>query len=505
MKEGIEQKNGLQTTSLSSYAAIALLLGVCLASLAIYWAIFISTFNLFELYQQPAYDLLAHLRVDPTANIRLLAGFVLLSGLYLLGWRICRTISGRQAWWIVLGGALLAGLVLLYLYPFDAADIFDNIMHGRILGIYHANPFLQVIAQYRQDPFYSYAAWRTAPSAYGPLWELLAGFTARLVGDGIIANILAFKVLPGLFWAGSTGVTALLLRKFAPERALAGTWLIAWNPLVLFEAPGNGHNDIVMVFWILLAVWAVAGRRYTLAILALLAGTLVKYLPVLLIPAAGWIALRSLPDHRRRIRFILITSLASLALIVVLFAPFWHGVSTLNITRRTQMLTTSLPSLIYWNILQPRLGDALASYWVSRVAAILTGLFALWQAWRAGLESTWESFSRASLYTLAFYLLVTCLWFQEWYPVWLVGLAALLPAGLAQYLGLWIGFTGVTKEFIFAPLVFSQRPQDPKPWLELRLSTGTMLLPWLGAWWVLWKSRKQSAHPIDSHLDELTV
>jgi hypothetical protein len=54
------------------------------------------------------------------------------------------------------------------MYPIDAADIFDNIIHGRIWGVYGANPFQQVAQDFQNDPFYHYVAWRRTTSAYGP-------------------------------------------------------------------------------------------------------------------------------------------------------------------------------------------------------------------------------------------------------------------------------------------------------------------------------------------------
>ena len=55
--------------------------------------------------------------------------------LYWLGVRAAQRAQGRVAWLVVLGGALVSGGLLLWMYPIDAADIFDNIMHGRILGV----------------------------------------------------------------------------------------------------------------------------------------------------------------------------------------------------------------------------------------------------------------------------------------------------------------------------------------------------------------------------------
>jgi hypothetical protein len=477
------------------------ILAICAAgSVLLYGLLFVTTANLLAWYTQPLLDLLKILQEEPMAQWRLAFGFTLLSGLYLLGWQALSHIhtpeKTRIAWRIIIGASVLSGLILLYMYPFDAADIFDNILHGRIRGVYGGNPFHELIAQYARDPFYAYAAWRYAPSAYGPAWELLTGLVARFSGSGIVANIIGFKLLPGVFVALSGSVIADFLNQAAPERAPIAVWLMVMNPIVLYETLGNGHNDIAMAFWIIAAVWMLYLGRYTRAVLFLVVGGLFKYIPLLLVPAAAWVALCNLKTNRERVHFLILTGLLCSVVTVIVFAPFWDGWSTLSIARRETMFTTSLPSILYQFSI-PLLGQAQAAAWISRAALLLTAAFALWEAWRAGEEHSWVSFTRASLNILIFYLLLTCLWYQQWYPVWLVGLAALLPAGLDQGLGLWLGFAALTKPLVFGPLVFLQRPPDPTNWLELRLSVGVMTLAWLGAWWVLWQKRRMHVRPTE--------
>ena len=493
----------------SNRRAIATLGLVAAASTLSLLVFFVLPFSLLELYDRPLLDLYKLTPSDPAARWRVIAGYAFLGALYWLGWRAAQRARGRAAWAIVLGGALASSIVLLFLYPFGAADIFDNIMHGRILGVYGANPFQDVARQYQGDPFYPYVAWKRSPAAYGPAWELLAGGVAWLVQQTlrvsgtlrvspIIANVLAFKLVGALFLAGSAGAVAAVLRRQAPERALAGVLLLAWNPVVLVETMGHGHNDIVMVFWVLAAAWALTGRRYTLAILALVLGALVKYLPVLMIPAALAIALRELGAARQstgtseapsrithhvsrfmpHLRFLLVTGLAAAALVAVAYAPFWRGLETLSIERRQGLLTSSLPAAA-WALLQSSWGQQPASQRISLIAAGMTALFALWQAVRAWRDSDWLSFPRAAFNILMFYLLLTCLWFQNWYAIWPLGLAALLPAGFEMRLAVFFSFATLAKPLVFEPLWLWQRPMPSKIWRELRLGPAVMLLPWL--------------------------
>jgi hypothetical protein len=462
----------------------AVLAGTALTSTLIYWFL-ARSFPLLTLYDQPLLDLYRISQNEPDARWRLLAAFIALGVCYWLGWRATRQVQDQTAWRIVVGGALASAVCLLFLFPYGAADIFDNIMHGRILAVYGANPFVQVARDFADDPFYPYVAWRHSPSAYGPGWEILAAVAAGLIGNGVIANVIAFKLLPGAFLAATVALVARILRQWAPERALPGVLLLAWNPVVLYHTLGNGHNDIAMAFWMVAAAWLLARRRYTLACLSLVMGTLFKFIPVLLLPAAGLIALHALPNHRQRLRFLVVTAVTSAALVCLLYAPFWQGSEVLGIDRRARLLTTSLPALA-WSLLEPRLGDDLAVKIVSRTAAILTGLFALWQAARACRDGSWLSFPQAAFNILMFYLLLTCLWFQEWYAIWPLAVAPLLPPGHAARLAALFGFAALIKPLLAAPAILWLRPLPTKLWRELWLGPAVMFLPWLYvvfAWW----------------------
>ena len=70
-------------------------------------------------------------------------------------------------------------------------------------------------------------------------------------------------------------------------------------------------------------------------------------------------------------------------LAVLLYAPFWNGLTTLDIGRRMQLFTTSLPSTIY-KALRPFLGAQEAGQIVSLSALGLLFLFVLYQSLSAG-------------------------------------------------------------------------------------------------------------------------
>ncbi|MBI5966207.1 MAG: hypothetical protein HY863_22220 [Chloroflexi bacterium] len=470
--------------------AIIKLTGVALGSLVIYYLAFTVPTNLLTLYQRNSLigSLLQHAGL--AGFLRISAAFISTGLLYFVGYRAAHQTSSKTAWMIVIGGTLAFIVTFLFMAPLDARDIYDNVFHGRILGVYGANPFRDLISQFPNDPFFKYPWWKDSPSAYGPLWETLAGITAWLAGDKIITNILAFKILPGLFHLASVAVVILYLRRIEPERALPGALLIGWNPVVLYETWGNGHNDIAMIFWVLLAALLISQKQYSLGTLSLVAGTLIKFIPVLLIPAAMLIGYHSLENFKSRVWFIAKTSLAGAFLILITYIPFWNGAATFSIGRRMQMFTTSLPTVMY-NILNPALGGSEAARLVSLGTLGLLAIFTLIQSLRSQKQESSKDFLQTAFNILAFYLLVTCLWFQQWYGIWLISLAPLLPAPSRRY-ALFFGFWVMSKQLIFVQLFIPAIPNKPEMamWLEPLMALIVLGIPLIYALLDLRTSRR---------------
>lgn len=446
--------------------AIAQLVGVALGSLAIYFLAFTVPANLLQLYQRNSLigSLLQHAGLP--GFLRLSVAFISVGLLYFAGLRAAHQTSSKTAWAVVVGGTLAFIITFLFMAPLDARDIYDNIFHGRIFGVYGANPFRDLISQFPNDPFFKYPWWKNSPSAYGPFWETLAGITAWLAGDGIISNILAFKILPGIFHLTSIVVIVAFLRRNHPQYALSGALLLGWNPVLLYETWGNGHNDIAMMFWVLLAALLISQKQYSLGTLSLVAGTLIKFIPVLLIPTAMLIGYHSLENIKPRLWFIVKTSLAAAFLIMIAYIPFWNGMATFSVARRMQMFTTSIPSVMY-RILKPALGWSEAARLVSLGAMGLLAIFTLIQTLRAQKQESSNDFLQSAFNILAFYLLVTCLWFQQWYGIWLISLAPLLPVRRRRF-ALFFGFWVMSKQLIFVQVFIPAMPNKPEMamWLE---------------------------------------
>jgi len=458
-----------------NHAALALLVCCAAGSALVYWLGFSQPYNLLALSGRPLYSFGDRARADPYAYVRLIAAFVLLGLLYGAGWHLARRSARRVAWAIVAGGALASAAVLLWMYPVGAADLFADIMYGRILSRYGANPYFDVAASFAGDRFLPYVAWGTTPAHYGPLCLELFALTARLAGEGLVANVLAFKLLNALFLAGSIALVAWTLRRAAPEWALAGTLALAWNPIVLYETLGNGHNDILMAFWVLAAIALAGRRRFVGAVVALTAGALVKIVPALLVPALGLVALRSSTSAHARLCFVVRAGAAGLGLAVAAYAPLWRGPATLTFLQRQAMFTTSLPAAL-WAWLSPLWGVERTGRAIGALAWAAAGAFALARAGRTWRDPSWLSFPRAAFDILLFYLLVACPWYKEWYSIWPLAVAATIPGGRALAPAVILNYAGMAQPLALWPLWIGPSPL-PDTARELRLGPAVMALP----------------------------
>ena len=95
-------------------------------------------------------------------------------------------------------------------------------------------------------------------------------------------------VFRALFAAAAVGMTLILLRLLGVlDQSPWWAVVVAWNPLVTLEFGGMGHQDVIGVLFILLALYALARRRPTVSALSLALAAAVKPFAFLLVPFAA--------------------------------------------------------------------------------------------------------------------------------------------------------------------------------------------------------------------------
>jgi hypothetical protein len=211
----------------------------------------------------------------------------------------------------------------------------------------------------------------------------------------------------------------------APECAL---FVFAFNPLILLEQPGNGHNDGLLILCGLLALFALQSGREGLAVWMALLCALVKISGIL------WLGgVLALLIHRRHWRGLLQgagASLASAAVVIILLPGSAAALTVMN--TQWQYSEDSLHTVfIDWVSVLCR---ALNRTWeyddtfrIDRL--ICSALFLGICLWRLTFIRDFVSLTREIGHMLLILLLGYAVSVYPWYMVWPLPIAALTGSG----------------------------------------------------------------------------
>jgi hypothetical protein len=409
--------------------------GIGLTSEIIYWLVFVRPFPLAGLYGTlPPVDYAKLTGHSVRGVISFTLAIVALFALYLMAlYYVRRTAPTRWMWGIVLAGAVVMGATLVPAYPTTAIDLLIYAVRARIWAIYNLNPLATAPLQLPADPWIGLAGeWADIPSPYGPVWEGISLLAFRLAGGDLLRHLLALKAIACLSHLGCAGLVALILRRLKPDWVLAGTLALAWNPLALLELAGNGHNDGLMVLFLLLAVYlAVSGRRW-LVTPALTLSVFTKFTPLLALPFFLLYLARLAGAGSSRPRLAQIASVAGNAALfgglgLALMAPIWPGWEHWAVRDLGQAAGRSPFALLVL-----ALATALPVNTAFDVTIyLMDGLFLavyVWLAWRAltGSATLTDTVLVPTFGAFFWYLVLANQQFHAWYLLWPLAVAVLL-------------------------------------------------------------------------------
>jgi hypothetical protein len=232
-----------------------------------------------------------------------------------------RLVPGR----VLAAGFAAAAALLLSAYPVGSKDVFLYAFTGKVWSTYGANPLATAPSAFPNDPWqpYTQVIWADQPSPYGPLFLWQARLLAVLSAERLFVAV----------WLHKLAATLALVALVVVARRMVGPQdsrllLLAWNPLLLFESAGNGHNDAFVAFLLVAAVWlhrSAGTGRTLLAPAALALGVWTKWYALLFLPAFAVAARRERGGREMR-RWLLSSAVIVAATGAILLAPLAEAV-----------------------------------------------------------------------------------------------------------------------------------------------------------------------------------
>jgi hypothetical protein len=345
-------------------------------------------------------------------------GLIALFALFWATLRIARRVHVPLR--LIVACGLIFGFTLVWLYPITATDLFQYVLRARVRVVHGANPMVVTPDHFPDDPLLPFAGeWADDLSPYGPAWELLAEGIARVGPREAVSGALAYKGVALLAYLACVALLAWGTR--GDGQALL---LFAWNPLVLLQGLGNGHNDLLMLVWVLLALLLWERKRlWAPAVAALTLAVLTKASSALLAPLLMVAILRSQRGWSRRLGVLIGAGALALGLVLLAYLPFWPPWESIAgvFDEFSHRYTYTIAALLRM-ILREFIPNELALAVPRATGQVIFALLYLWT-----LVRVWQRRMRlaeAGFLTYFAYLL-TSTSYRIWYPLWLVPLAAL--------------------------------------------------------------------------------
>ncbi len=298
-----------------------------------------------RLYWQPTWPpfawFFAHV---PWFNPATMAGnanlFALLSGLAFalslcavqVGSRITRKrlerADVRLLFCIVLCFTILFGVTYLFAPGGITQDMFLYGLYGRMVTVYHVNPYVVSLASFPHDIMQQGLAKGTAgTSPFAPAWIDFSIPVTLLARDSIANLLLGFRTLGLIAHVLNSVLIWLILAKLRPQTRIAATLLYGWNPLVLLVSVAGMHVEVVALLLLLCAVLFFQRNLPFLAWAFVLLSVLTNLFCLLLVPLFFRLLAK---DARalaagRKVLWWLIVLVITLLLIFLAYVPYWSN------------------------------------------------------------------------------------------------------------------------------------------------------------------------------------
>lgn len=222
---------------------------------------------------------------------------------------------------------VIAALFLIII-PITSYDVYSYIGNGWVDFKYSENPYYTSVQQVWDkngpDQMLGKVArcWRNEPVIYGPAWSIICKTLTSLSFGNITAALYIFKFATLIIFVGSL----FLIYKITKKKIFVA--MFGLNPYILFEFLSNVHNDIFLVFFVLLSIYFIKNRKNVILSVACVAiATAIKYLSILLLP---FIIIYALKDENIKNKIIK-TIIYGLEFLVILCAFYLIYIRDLNV------------------------------------------------------------------------------------------------------------------------------------------------------------------------------
>jgi len=218
----------------------------------------------------------------PLSSLFFVIIILLLSLFYLLILSAVRKkkISKKAIWYLIIATTA----ILTFSYNAFSYDLFNYMFDAKIVTYYNQNPYVHKALDFPGDPMLSFMHWTHRLFPYGPTWLGLTVPLSFLGFQFFLPTFFLFKIIISMSFLGTTFFIGKILQRSSLNSEVFGITFFALNPLVIVESLVSAHNDIVMMFFLIVSIYLLMNNKYIRLIIMLILSIGVKFATTFLIP-----------------------------------------------------------------------------------------------------------------------------------------------------------------------------------------------------------------------------
>jgi hypothetical protein len=207
---------------------------------------------------------------------------------------------------------------LLLVAPLFSRDVFSYAAQGEMMS-HHINPYDFGPGTIGSGQFVAPVdgLWLNTPAPYGPLFLMLAGWSASLSGHDALVTVVYQRILSVI----GVALIAYCIPKLARamDRDAGSAFVLAvLNPLTLLALIGGAHNDAIMVGLVLAGVTAAKTKHPVVGIVLCTLAAAIKVPAAMGIVYVAWDWAGADVEWRQRVKPLVRAGLIALAVMGVL-------------------------------------------------------------------------------------------------------------------------------------------------------------------------------------------
>ena len=222
--------------------------------------------------------------------IAYLSAITLMIVIYLLILKYRRRIFGGLK--DILTFVFIISCVLVFTIPFFSHDVVYYMGVGRLNSKYQQNPYYVSLKEYvenapdnvdlKEDTVLECGYkhfWSRETVVYGPTWTIICAALSLISFGNVDVCLLIFKIANLIIHI----INCYIIYKLSKRKL--HVLIYGLNPFILLESIINVHNDIFMIFFILLVFYELLKKKSIIkSILFLAIATTIKYFSLLFLP-----------------------------------------------------------------------------------------------------------------------------------------------------------------------------------------------------------------------------